>query len=293
MLPVDPELLMQRTGYACMDESQYPFNSVDSEEADYFYDDTAVVEKSLGPANYHHTRQATQSCVDAVSAHVGAVDVAVRYERLAWDPELAEDYRSARSPAVRPTSRSMRRTSRRAGSPTATSTARAAPAARCRRTPSAGLAGGGCSSSPRRTRTSATPTSPSVQSTTSRTGRRATSTSIGCSSSAPATTTITSGTTDRWASKARAARSTPSRDSACSGENRSRTARSARCTSPTATAPTRAIGRVGRQYQDGLPNERLDVHRPQSGTYTRSSPRTPRVCLRGRPGRCRRGAARP
>ena len=94
VLPVDPELLMQRTGYACMDESQYPFNSVDSEEADYFYDDTAVVEKSLGPANYHHTRQATQSCVDAVSDHVGAVDVAVRYERLAWDPELAEDYRS-------------------------------------------------------------------------------------------------------------------------------------------------------------------------------------------------------
>ncbi len=93
VLPVDPELLMQRTGYACMDESQYPFNSVDSEEPDFFYDDTAVVERSLGPANYHHTVQPPQSCVDAVRDHVGAVDVDLHYERLAWDPELADSYR--------------------------------------------------------------------------------------------------------------------------------------------------------------------------------------------------------
>lgn len=93
VLPVDPELLMQRTGYACMDESQYPFNSVDSEEADYFYDDSAVVEKSLSPVNYHHTRQPEQSCVDAVHDEVGAVDVELRYERLSWDPELADQYR--------------------------------------------------------------------------------------------------------------------------------------------------------------------------------------------------------
>ena len=46
-LPIDPELIMQRTGYACMDEAQFPFASVDSEEVDTFYDDTAVVEPAL------------------------------------------------------------------------------------------------------------------------------------------------------------------------------------------------------------------------------------------------------
>ena len=28
VLPIDPELLFQRTGYACMDEDSFPFNSV-------------------------------------------------------------------------------------------------------------------------------------------------------------------------------------------------------------------------------------------------------------------------
>ena len=48
VLPVDPELVMQRTGYACMDEDAFPFGSVDSEEVDSFYDQTAVVEDTLG-----------------------------------------------------------------------------------------------------------------------------------------------------------------------------------------------------------------------------------------------------
>ena len=47
-LPVDPELVMQRTGYACMDEADFPFNSVDSEEVDSFYDQDAVVEADAG-----------------------------------------------------------------------------------------------------------------------------------------------------------------------------------------------------------------------------------------------------
>jgi hypothetical protein len=38
ILPVDPELVLQRTGYACLNEDSYPFNSVDSEEIDAFYD---------------------------------------------------------------------------------------------------------------------------------------------------------------------------------------------------------------------------------------------------------------
>ena len=94
MLPVDPELLFQRTGYACMDEEDFPFNSVDSEEVDSFYDQTAVVENTLGNVGqYHYTAQPTQSCAEAVRDHVGKVQTAVVFERLAWDPKIADQYR--------------------------------------------------------------------------------------------------------------------------------------------------------------------------------------------------------
>ena len=54
-LPLDPELLLQRTGFACMNESDYPFPSVDSEEVAHFYDQDAAVEKSLEDAEVHFT----------------------------------------------------------------------------------------------------------------------------------------------------------------------------------------------------------------------------------------------
>jgi hypothetical protein len=103
MLPVDPELLFQRTGYACMDEDSFPFNSVDSEEADSFYDQTAVVEKTLGNVGqYHFTVQPTQSCVDAVRDHVGRVETAVVFERLPWSASLADQYRLGQVTGVEP-----------------------------------------------------------------------------------------------------------------------------------------------------------------------------------------------
>jgi hypothetical protein len=93
-LPVDPELVFQRTGFACMDEADFPFNSVDSEEADSFYDQDAVVEGSLSNnGQSHFTRQPTQSCLHALKDHVGRVDTAVRFERLAWDASLADEVR--------------------------------------------------------------------------------------------------------------------------------------------------------------------------------------------------------
>ena len=92
-LPVDPELIIQRTGYACMDESQFPFASVDSEEPDSFYDDTAVVEPALSKAGYHQTVMPTQSCVDAVRDHIGRVETSILYERLPWSAALADQFR--------------------------------------------------------------------------------------------------------------------------------------------------------------------------------------------------------
>ncbi len=36
-LPLDPELLLERTGYACMDEFEFPLGSVFEESVHYFY----------------------------------------------------------------------------------------------------------------------------------------------------------------------------------------------------------------------------------------------------------------
>jgi hypothetical protein len=90
----DPELLLQRTGYACMDEDSFPFNSVDSEEVDSFYDETAVVENVLSnDGHYHYTLQPTESCIQALDNHVGKVSTSLLFERLPWDPVLASQVR--------------------------------------------------------------------------------------------------------------------------------------------------------------------------------------------------------
>lgn len=89
LFPVDPELLLQRTGYACMDEAEFPPNSVDSEDVEFFYDQTCEVEDELTPDGCHYTELPTESCVDALTAHVGKVEAPFEYERLAWDEQLA------------------------------------------------------------------------------------------------------------------------------------------------------------------------------------------------------------
>ena len=87
--PIDPELLLQRTGYACMDEAEFPPNSVDSENVEFYYDQECEVEPSLTPSGCHYTQLPTESCQEALSLHVGKVDTAIDYERIAWDGALA------------------------------------------------------------------------------------------------------------------------------------------------------------------------------------------------------------
>jgi len=92
VLPVDPELLLERTGYACMDEEDFPPNSVDSENARSFFDDTC----EGGPqSGCHVTEVPAESCVEALRARVGAVDAVMRFERKAWDPARADEVRFA------------------------------------------------------------------------------------------------------------------------------------------------------------------------------------------------------
>ncbi len=93
VFPVDPELVYQRTGYACMDEEDFPKDSVDSEEVDTFYDHTCAVERTASSTACHQTELPTESCVQALENHVGRVDAFVRFERLPWDPAVANSVR--------------------------------------------------------------------------------------------------------------------------------------------------------------------------------------------------------
>ena len=90
VLPVDPEMLLERTGYACMDEEDFPPNSVDSENAREFYDQTC----KKGTNGCHVTLPVpVESCIEALKAHVGRVSTAVRFRRLPWSQALADSVR--------------------------------------------------------------------------------------------------------------------------------------------------------------------------------------------------------
>ncbi len=89
VLPIDPELLLQRTGYACMDESEFPPNSVDAENVSTFYDH----ECEAGENDCHLTEIPSEGCVEALDAHVGKVETSVRFTRVAWDAAKAEEAR--------------------------------------------------------------------------------------------------------------------------------------------------------------------------------------------------------
>lgn len=90
VLPVDPMFLFQRTGYACMDETGDLFD----ESARWSFDHTCEVE-APGEIQCHRDtpEPVTQSCIEALEGTVGKVETAVRFERLPWDPALADGAR--------------------------------------------------------------------------------------------------------------------------------------------------------------------------------------------------------
>ena len=90
VFPVDPELIVQRTGFACMDEAEFPPNSVDTEDVEFFYDQTCDVEPELNTEGCHLTKLADLSCIDALTANVGKVEVPLKFERVAWDADTAD-----------------------------------------------------------------------------------------------------------------------------------------------------------------------------------------------------------
>jgi len=86
VLPIDPELLFQRTGYACMDEAEFPPNSVDGENVATFYDH----ECEGGDELCHLSEMPDEDCVEAIERAVGSIEAPIVFERLPWDAALAE-----------------------------------------------------------------------------------------------------------------------------------------------------------------------------------------------------------
>ncbi|MBT9557016.1 MAG: hypothetical protein IV100_13350, partial [Myxococcales bacterium] len=94
VLPVDPEHIFERTGYACMDEADFPPNSVDTENARLFYDDLCEGGVLVENDGCHLSYPIPDlSCPDAVKQHIGAVETVVRFERLPWDQVVADSVR--------------------------------------------------------------------------------------------------------------------------------------------------------------------------------------------------------
>ncbi len=94
MFPIDPTLLIQRTGYACMDEEDFPPQSVDEENAWEFYDDLCTAENPNNLACHQTLPLPTRSCDRAVRDTIGRIDVDLEFERLAWDATVAAQVRS-------------------------------------------------------------------------------------------------------------------------------------------------------------------------------------------------------
>lgn len=91
--PIDPTLIFQRTGFACLSEDGFPAESVDAEGAYRFYDDTCEAEEP-GFNSCHFTEPLPdESCLDALDRAVGKVGTSLRFERVAWDEARADEVR--------------------------------------------------------------------------------------------------------------------------------------------------------------------------------------------------------
>lgn len=93
VFPVDPTLVFQRTGHACMDEDGFPRFSVDGESAHIFYDHECEAEAPGEESCHLSGVLPEESCLEALEARVGRVDLTVDYTRLPWDPALADAVR--------------------------------------------------------------------------------------------------------------------------------------------------------------------------------------------------------
>ncbi|CAG8487884.1 10321_t:CDS:2, partial [Racocetra fulgida] len=81
ILPVDPEFLLQRTGYACVNENSFPKHTVESENVWVYYDDTCEAEPPNKAKKYRFGNH-TSSLPDLVGVRKNLLEqtrVAYRY----------------------------------------------------------------------------------------------------------------------------------------------------------------------------------------------------------------------
>ncbi len=91
-LPVDPQLLIQRTGFARMDEDQFPLNSVDPEAQHVYYDDSCDVEDPFSGGSCgqcHCTKTANESCKNDLTSYIGTSIMAIKFKYVKWDENKA------------------------------------------------------------------------------------------------------------------------------------------------------------------------------------------------------------
>jgi hypothetical protein len=98
-LPADPEHLLERTGFACMNESEAAPSSIDSENARWFFDHTCTggttgTASGEGEQDCHGSRIVDVDCIVALRSLVGAVDVGLRFERVVWNAARASSVRT-------------------------------------------------------------------------------------------------------------------------------------------------------------------------------------------------------
>jgi hypothetical protein len=92
LLPLDPTLLLQRTGNACLNEGGFPPNSYDSENVYLFYDYTCTAD-SLGAAGCHRSTRPPLSCREALDSRIGSIETSLSFERLRWNRTVADEVR--------------------------------------------------------------------------------------------------------------------------------------------------------------------------------------------------------
>jgi hypothetical protein len=93
VLPVDPDLLFQRTGYACVREAFDNAHSIDGENATLFYDDGCKGTEN-GLLNCHQSLGSWPvDCQTALQQTIGRVTTKLTFTRLPWDKALADTVR--------------------------------------------------------------------------------------------------------------------------------------------------------------------------------------------------------
>jgi hypothetical protein len=93
-LPVDPDLLRQRTGLACLTETEFPANSVDSENAWRFFEQSCTrTDAECHSKEDIQGGNVREDCEGALRKHIGLVKTELRFERKPYQRSVADRLR--------------------------------------------------------------------------------------------------------------------------------------------------------------------------------------------------------